>query len=330
MMKPISIILPVYNCDQFITRSLNSISNQTFRNWECIIVNDGSYDNTRLIIENFALKDCRFRIFNKKNEGVATARQFGLDKAEGEYIISVDGDDWLELNFLEELYNIAKLNDADLVWCNYYKNSIKIENYAPEFPSELIRYMFCKGLWGSTCNKLIRATICKDNRISFPLGLKVAEDIVYVVECLCLCKKIKYCSEFLYHYINNPKSLVNTYSDYTSEFVKAVIILEEFFKRNYFEYYEELNSLKLNISLKYISNRMNFNPQKYKSIFPEVTKNIDVKKIQGDNFISYKYISFLIWNDMIKLSYLLVVLNDYMFFIYKFLKKKYYLYKKNK
>ena len=116
----VSIIVPVYNAEKYLERCVNSLRNQTLKDIEIIVVNDGTKDDSiKLIEENF--NDNRIKIFNKENGGLASARNFGIKKAKGEYLFFVDSDDFIETDCLLDMYNVAKKNKTDLVICDYYK-----------------------------------------------------------------------------------------------------------------------------------------------------------------------------------------------------------------
>ena len=116
--KCISIIIPVYNCEKYISRCLRSIINQTYKNLQIIVVNDGSTDNTLNICEDIARNDSRIEIYSKENGGVSSARNLGLKKVKGDYISFVDADDFLEVNMFSKM--IYSLKDEDLIVCNFY------------------------------------------------------------------------------------------------------------------------------------------------------------------------------------------------------------------
>ena len=118
-MNKISIIIPIYNVEQYLPQCLDSIINQTYKNLEIILINDGSTDNSGKICDNYAKVDNRIHVFHKKNEGVTSARNLGLDKCTGDFIGFVDPDDFIELNMYEILYNEQQRTNADIVWCNY-------------------------------------------------------------------------------------------------------------------------------------------------------------------------------------------------------------------
>lgn len=117
-MNKISIIIPIYNVEQYLPQCLDSIINQTYKNLEIILINDGSTDNSGKICDNYAKVDNRIHVFHKKNEGVSSARNLGLDKCTGDFIGFVDPDDFIELNMYEILYNEQQRTNADIVCLN--------------------------------------------------------------------------------------------------------------------------------------------------------------------------------------------------------------------
>ena len=118
----ISVIVPVYNVERYLRKCLDSIIAQTFSDWECICVDDGSPDNSGKILDEYAAKDKRFVIIHKENGGVSSARNAGLDMARGEYITFCDSDDWIEKETYEVAYMNAKKNNADIVTWQYQIN----------------------------------------------------------------------------------------------------------------------------------------------------------------------------------------------------------------
>ena len=113
-MPKISIIVPVYNVEKYLRKCVDSILNQTFKDFELILVDDGSIDTSGKICDEYNLKDNRIKVIHKENGGLSSARNAGLDIAQGEYIGFVDSDDWIELDMYEELYKICKENDTDV------------------------------------------------------------------------------------------------------------------------------------------------------------------------------------------------------------------------
>ena len=113
----ISVIIPVYNAERFVAQTLDSVLEQTYENWEAILVNDGSTDNSLDILQKYAQKDARFKIIDKKNGGVSAARNDGLKKAAGEYITFLDADDLWYPQFLEFMLQALQTLNPDVVWC---------------------------------------------------------------------------------------------------------------------------------------------------------------------------------------------------------------------
>ena len=117
--KNISVIVPVYKAEKYLSRCVNSILGQTFSDFELILIDDGSPDKSGILCEEFAKKDARIRVIHQKNQGVSAARQKGLDNATGEYVIHADPDDWVEPDWLETLYLEAERTKADMVMCDF-------------------------------------------------------------------------------------------------------------------------------------------------------------------------------------------------------------------
>jgi len=123
--EKISIIVPVYNVERYIRKCVKSLINQTYKNIEIILVNDGSPDNCGQICDDFAREDRRIVVIHKENGGLCSARNAGLSVATGKYIGFVDSDDWIRADMYEYLYINAKSHDADIACCNYYRVTAK-------------------------------------------------------------------------------------------------------------------------------------------------------------------------------------------------------------
>ena len=118
-MSLVSVIIPVYNVEKYLHRCLNSVKNQSFKNLDVILIDDGSTDKSGEICENYCKEDFRFRVIHQKNRGQATARNLALDMAKGDYICFVDSDDYIEKTMIETLYNSITNNNADIAVCGY-------------------------------------------------------------------------------------------------------------------------------------------------------------------------------------------------------------------
>lgn len=120
----VSIIVPIYNAEKYLQKCIDSVLSQTFKDWECILVDDGSPDRCGEICDEYAKNDNRFKVIHQVNGGVSSARQIGHDLANGEYTIHIDPDDWVEPTMIEELYSKARSEDSDMVICDYFQNNI--------------------------------------------------------------------------------------------------------------------------------------------------------------------------------------------------------------
>ena len=128
MMK-LSIIMPVYNSKKKIRRSVNSILEQTYKDFELIIVNDGSTDNTEKVLNVLSKRDKRIKVFTQENKGPGAARNKGLENAKGKYIGFVDADDWIEKNIYKELLEVIKHKSCEVAMCDYYDENNKVKNF---------------------------------------------------------------------------------------------------------------------------------------------------------------------------------------------------------
>ena len=121
-MPKVSVIVPVYKVEQYIRECLDSIKNQTFTDWECLLIDDGSPDESGKICDEYAAKDCRFKVLHKPNSGVSSARNLGLDKACGEWVMFVDSDDAIAENTLEICYEKASTASLDTLQFSFARN----------------------------------------------------------------------------------------------------------------------------------------------------------------------------------------------------------------
>lgn len=212
----ISVIVAVYKAENYLRKCLDSLRAQTFKDFEVLLVDDGSPDGSGAICDEYAARDPRFRVFHKENGGVSSARQFGMDHARGEYTIHADPDDWVEPDMLAELYAKARADQADMVICDYYVDRGGRSRRVLQRPSALdhetvLRELF-QQLHGSCWNKLVRRSCYKN--IHFPLGINVCEDLYVNSAVLLQNIKISYLNQAFYHYVQyiNAHSLVRSYS----------------------------------------------------------------------------------------------------------------------
>lgn len=224
-MPVISVIVPVYNVEKVLYHCIDSILNQIFNDFELILVDDGSTDNSGRICDEYAGKDTRAKVIHKQNGGVSSARNAGIEAAKGEYICFVDSDDYLESNYLKELVETKrKYADYDNIWCGFQtvedyngknkeaviaKNDTGISCYSLED----IMILHERWLDASPCNKLFNKRVVVNNNIKFPEDLSLGEDLLFNFEYLDSTKgKIVVINQPLYNYIRDGKeSLDNKY-----------------------------------------------------------------------------------------------------------------------
>ena len=203
--KLITVIIPVYNTEQYLTTCLDSLLQQTFQDFEVILVDDGSKDKTGEICDEYSSRFPKIKVIHQKNRGVSAARKIGLEMACGKYIISVDADDWMEEDMLESLFFCAEQNAADITFCDYDKvysdRKEVISNQLSDLSSiGYLKAQFYGGMWGTFWNKLIRTSLMRENKIYPIVGLQMWEDFAVTNRWVIYAHKIAYCKEVLYHY----------------------------------------------------------------------------------------------------------------------------------
>ena len=203
-----SVIVPVYNSSKYLHRCLDSILNQTFRDFELILINDGSTDNSIDILREYESKDSRIVMIDKVNEGVSAARNQGIEIAKGEYIMFCDSDDYVDENWILVLLDGIKNNCNSWVNCEYYTFSsvtdrcilhklnsistnqiISLENY----------YMYYTNNYShSCCNRIYRKDVIYKFGIRFPINISVGEDVLFNIQYIKHCKNFYHIAQGLY------------------------------------------------------------------------------------------------------------------------------------
>ncbi len=246
----ISVIVPVYNVEKYLNRCVKSIINQSFKNIEIILVDDGSPDNCPKMCDEFAKEDSRIKVIHKKNAGLGMARNSGLDIAIGEYIAFVDSDDYLPINALEKMYDAAKENQADTVLGGYYregKDGFK-ECYLPfsdvsyEGKEDIIDnvlvnmlgspreyyddVMLKRSAWAS----LYSRKVIVDNKLAFHSEREfISEDVIFDLDYYPNANKVVLIKDLVYYYCSNGSSLTLSYNP--ERYKKYVILANEVEKR---------------------------------------------------------------------------------------------------
>ena len=216
----ISVIMAVYNAATVMEKGIDSVLAQTYKNFEVILVDDGSTDATAGICDKYSHGDKRVRVFHETHRGVAHSRQVGVDNAHGKYTIHVDADDVIAPDMFFEMVNIAEKNNADMVICDFYEvteteKTLKCQKSSNLKPSTLVNEMMCGRLFGSLWNKLIRTDCYKQYGVKFHQELNVREDIVAVCDLLQYINRIEYIPKAFYYYkkVCGSGSLTHSYNN---------------------------------------------------------------------------------------------------------------------
>lgn len=228
----ISIIIPVYNVEQYLDECMASVLNQTYTNLEIILVDDGSKDNSPQMCDEYAKKDTRVQVVHKKNGGPMSACIAGVEKAKGEYLAFMDSDDWIDLNMLEELAKETTGNEKEMICSNYViektNQSIKIkQSMKPgvydrkSIEEQLFPCLLGKEerrIHGSRCMKLISKKLISDNLDYAELNVSMGEDLYLIFLAVLDANRIVVVEEgYYYHYRFLESSLVHKYKPHMHE-----------------------------------------------------------------------------------------------------------------
>lgn len=252
----ISVIVPVYKVEQYLPKCIESIINQTYRDIEILLVDDGTPDNSGKICDEYANKDKRIRVFHKKNGGVADARNFGIINAKGKYITLIDSDDWIEPDMLETMVNLAEKKQAEIVICGFFyeyaKGTVKSKTIEKDFEGSvdvLKALVNNNGITNYVWNKLFRKECFKN--FLFPVG-HWSEDTSTVCKLLANSAVTVSTSKPLYHY---RKDVEGSYTKSQSHNANNLI---DFWKAHKSRYDYFLEDGRFNIDQELLDKQLNF------------------------------------------------------------------------
>lgn len=242
----ISVIIIAYNIEEYIERCLKSVLMQSLSEIEIIIINDGSTDNTLKIINELVINDSRVKIINKKNSGIIEARKSGIEIASGEYILFVDGDDWLELNACDRLYEIATENNLDLIIYNAFwvykdkKDSYSIIKNKESIKLDPLKNLFLGKIIPAMWGKLIKREFLNKFNIDYPNKISYGEDLATVSSLLINKPKIDILNECLYNYYQRENSITNMVSNKFLDIIEAINFIElQLKEKNIYDKYKK-------------------------------------------------------------------------------------------
>ena len=296
-MYKISIIVPVYNVEKYLCKCIESILGQTFTDFELILVNDGSTDRSGEICDKYKYVDKRIKVIHKENGGLSSARNAGIDIAEGEYIGFIDSDDWIDLNMYNKLYNLAILNGADITQCNFQKvydeatiNEDSIEqNIRIINKNEALKDLLeCRELYIQsvvTWNKVYKKYLFEN--IRFPEG-KIHEDEFTTYKVFDKANKLVRTNEKLYFYRQTPNSIMNSkFNKKRLDYFEALRQQLNYFKNYNNEFYEMvLANYDMALRNTYFKAKNYMNDSEILNSIIKIQKELSVLIIKSNN-ISY-------------------------------------------
>lgn len=233
MEQKVSIVVPVYNVEKYLKRCVNSLIGQSYFNLEILLVDDGSKDSSLSICKEYELKDSRIRVFHKENEGLGLTRNYGIERATGEYITFVDSDDYLTSDAIAAMLDRAIATNADVVIAtHYYKNEVQ-EVAIPErlYSGNEIKKALMVHMMGNNGNKLdalsytawgklYKRELFTKNNLVFPSERKLIwEDLAFSADAYPLCERVYVLHKPVYYYCFNEGSLTHTYKPNKLELV---------------------------------------------------------------------------------------------------------------
>ena len=334
----ISIIVPVYNSGKYIKNTIDSILNQSIKDLELILVNDGSTDNSGQIIDDYKKQDSRIKVIHQENKGVSCARNNGISIAQGEYLGFIDSDDMVDLNMYSMLYEVALKSNSDIVCSGFVEEDTQgniYRNYSYPYPdivlvndeikqkvvSHLDNHLELIG-GGSMCTKIYKRSFIKNNGLSINEDITVGEDFCFNIEALYFANNVTGVASMPYHYMSvNPNSIMTKLDDKKllkfidgRKHILKTLEKYNFSSKNYtaFEYSRNFGNLIQIVDYK-ISNLPKLSEKYSTSINLLKSKDIKYSISQSDN----KYLSknlqllkFLIKSHLYPVVFLILYLRN--------------------
>ena len=234
----VSVIVPVYNVELYLEKCILSLVNQTLQNIEIIIVNDGSSDGSQLIIDRYEAEyPSKIKAFTKENGGLSDARNFGIERASGDFIGFVDSDDYVSPAMFEEMLFLGEKNQAEMVICNIqkvdeYENITQKLTQIPNMPEKIDlerHFSVFSDVSYFACNKLFKKELFETKR--FKKGVHF-EDIQLIPQLLLECKTLAQTQNYHYHYLERSNSISKTHTEKGLDILKAVEDVESAFEKS--------------------------------------------------------------------------------------------------
>ncbi len=291
----ISVIISVYNIEQYISKCIESVIKQREQNLEIILVDDGSTDASSIIVDKYAKKDNRIKVIHKINGGLSSARNAGLNVASGKYIFFVDGDDFIATNAIEVLAKTMKNHDYDIICFNHYVSyeDKDVKMYSKQrywdVPDD-VKYVISSP---SACNRVYKRDFLIKNKLYFREGI-IYEDLALIPSLVIFTSKICLIEDFLYYYVIRVNSIMHETKfkkNRDDKFIALETLTEYFTQNGLFDKYKNeieylyIRHLLIMYSLEILKyNKEIYMPRIHKAVdlmnnkFPNWTKNIYLKK----------------------------------------------------
>ncbi len=230
-MPMISLIIPVYKVEKYLPQCLDSVMAQSYADFECILVDDGSPDGSGAICDAYALKDARFRVIHKENCGVSAARNTGLAAAQGRYIAFSDSDDELHEDYLKALCEASEFFDMVTAGAQIIHGNGTVQYGLPAYDEEVLEMdreavLNCidRKALNSVCNKRYKRSLLEANDIRFEEGLSLAEDTLFNANYICHCKSLRYLPNYYYTYYRYEDVKKQTLSTFHADYVEKLSV----------------------------------------------------------------------------------------------------------
>lgn len=279
----VSIVVPIYKVEDYLNKSIDSIINQSYKNLEIILVDDGSPDNCGRICDEYAKKNNKIKVIHKENGGLSDARNYGLKAATGDYICFIDSDDYIDKYYIEKLLHSIIETDSDISVCDFWyidenekKWSRKEKENRVYTSSEAIKDIFTleQNTEVMVWNKLYKRSLFVDNDIIFPVG-KIHEDNFITYKLYDKANKISLINDRLYYYLQRNSSIMGTtFNKKRFDILLAIEEIKEYFKdRSEFELEIQLNELLIYLTLINTMIKSNYNEKEKLEIINTIKQN---------------------------------------------------------
>ena len=323
--EKVSIILPVYNSEKFIAKTIDSVLNQNYNNYELIIIDDGSTDDSTNICEQYAKNNEKIKFFKRTNNGVSKTRNFGLDKASGTYIMFIDSDDLYESNSIKTMVANIESKEVDLVSCSYSNFDLSNNKFLIEDTlvtskfNEYLEKTQKNYLFNQIWNKIYKSDIIKANKIFFDDSISIAEDLKFNIEYIKRCNSFCHINEVLYNYRITSSGLGFRYRNDANEIkIELLKMLEEEYSKNkidkkyiFFSYLKQYIAYFSNI----VDNRNKLSKKDKKIFIKRIIKSYEYKEVMKEikkyNNFKLKILAFILSNSNVYIIVMIAKLANY-------------------